>query len=179
MSDQHKKDITPDPDTLEDALQDAVDAADKRQVADIVESITSQEALRQACLMNADERDQLISILSPDAAAELIEDAPAGLAGSIIEGLDSAVAAKIMEELQSDTQADIVNEIKKKNADAILSAMDFESAEDVRKLSSYDPDTAVGLMELETFTFRGDDTGGGDRYRHISSHGFRHERLLG
>jgi len=147
-------------DMLEDTLHEAVEAADEKQVAEIVDSISSQDALRQASLMKSDKRDQLISILSPEAAAELIEEAPSVLATSMIEGLDSSVAAKIMGELHSDTQADIVNEMKAANAEAILSEMDFASAEDVRKLSLYDPDTAGGLMELEAFTFAGDDTVG-------------------
>jgi magnesium transporter len=158
-NDPHKEDAVNE-DAHETALHDAVDGGDKQQVEEIVESITSTEALRQASLMNPDEREQLISILTPEAAADLIEEAPSGLAASIIEGLDSSVAAKIMEELQTDTQADIVSEIKKKNAEAILSAMDSENAADVRKLSEYEPDTAGGLMELETFSFSGHDTVG-------------------
>ena len=156
MSDvQAEKEVVP-----EEALHDAVEAADGQQVAEIVESNTSQEVLRQASLMKAGERDQLISILAPEAAAELIEEAPAGLAANMIEGLDSDVAAKIMEELPSDTRADIVNDIKKRNAESILSAMDADTAEDVRKLSQYAPDTAGGLMERETFTFLSDETVG-------------------
>jgi len=146
--------------TLKESLQEAVEAADEQQLTDIVESVSSQEVLRQVSLMDADERGQLISALPPETAAELIEDAPAELAASIVENVDTAVAAKIMEELQTDTQADIVQDIKEVNAEAILSAMDTESAEDVRKLSQYDPDTAGGLMELEVFTFRMDGTVG-------------------
>jgi magnesium transporter len=152
----------------EDTLQQAIDAADEQQVAEIVESISSQEALRQASLMKPDDRDQMISMLTPEAAAELIEEAPAGMAAAMIESLDSSVAAKIMEELQSDTQADIVNELKEKNAEDILFEMDSESAENVRELSQYDPDTAGGLMELEAFTFVGDDTVGTVLKRMIS-----------
>ncbi len=146
--------------TLEDKLQDAVDCGDEQQVEDIVDTISSQEALRQASLMHADDRDQMISIISPQAAAELIEEAPSGLAVTMLEGLDSEVAAKIMAELHSDTQADIVKEINKESGDAILSAMEPESAEGVRQLSQYDPDTAGGLMELESFSFHDTDTVG-------------------
>ena len=35
--------------------------------------------------------------------------------------------------------------------------MDAERAEDMRKLSLYDPDTAGGLIELEVFSFHGDE----------------------
>ena len=144
----------------QDALLQAVEGDDKQQVAEIVKSTSSQEVLRQASLMKASERDQLISILEPEAAAELIEEAPAGLAVNIIEGVDASVAVKIMEELHADTQADIVNEIKEEKAEAILSEMDTETAEDVRKLSQYDSDTAGGLMELEAFTFLGKENVG-------------------
>ena len=63
-----------------DTLKQAISTSDEQQVAEIVESNTSQEVLRQASQMKADDRDQLISILPPDAAAELIEEAPAKLA---------------------------------------------------------------------------------------------------
>ena len=160
MTDLPKDDDTEALDALQSTLKEAVETTNEQQVTEIVESISSQEALRQASLMKADNRDQLISILPPDAAAELVEEAPSGLAATMIEGLDSSVAAKIMEELQTDTQADIVQEMGKKDAEAVLSAMDPENAEDVRKLAQYDPDTAGGLMELETFSFTGDETVG-------------------
>lgn len=145
---------------LEESLYDALEAADQQQVAEIIEGASSQDILRQASLMTADERDQLISIMTPEAAAELIEEAPSGLAVALIKDLDSSVAAKIMEELHTDTQADLVNEMRKSDAEAILSAMDVESADDVRKLSQYPPDTAGGLMELEAFTFTNTDSVG-------------------
>ncbi|MGB5397007.1 MAG: magnesium transporter [Gammaproteobacteria bacterium] len=163
MSDLNEKEETSQhdvSDSVQDSLQESIQAADEQQVADIVESITSQEALRQYSLLDADERDQLITILTPEAAAELIEEAPAELAASMIKDLDSAVAAKIMEELQSDTQADIVQEMHEDDAEAILSEMDSASAEDVRKLTRYEPDTAGGLMELEAFTFVSSETVG-------------------
>lgn len=160
MSNQPKKEDAIDLDTLEEALQEAIEAADELQVAEIVESISSQEALRQVSLMGADERDQLISILTPEAAAELIEEAPAELAVALMEGLETSAAAKIMEELHSDTQADLVQDMGKQNAESILSEMDAETAEEVRKLTQYDPGTAGGLMELETFTFLSDETVG-------------------
>ena len=160
MSDLDKQKDNDILESIEEDLQEAIEAADEQQVAEIVESISSQEALRQVSLMNSDERDQFMTIMAPEAAAELIEEAPAELAANMIKDLDSAVAAKIMEELQSDTQADIVQEMKKANAEAILSEMDAETAEDVRKLTQYDFDTAGGLMELDAFTFQSDETVG-------------------
>lgn len=160
MNDKPTEEEETDLDAIEDALQEAIEASDQQQLADIVESISSQEALRQFSLMDSDDRDQMISMLSPESAAELIEEAPAELAVSMIENLETSVAARIMEELHSDTQADIVQEMEAEESEAILSAMDAESAEGVRRLSQYDPDTAGGLMESETFSFPLDGTVG-------------------
>ena len=160
MSKQPKPKDTQEPGNSENALQFAVDAADEQQVSEIVESLSSQEALRQVSLMETEDRGELMTMLTPEAAAELVEEAPSELAVAMIEGLDSDVAAKIMGELHSDTQADIVQELEPESSEAILAEMESESAENLRMLSQYDPDTAGGLMELEAFTFSIDDTVG-------------------
>jgi len=149
-----------DIDASETTLQIALDAADKNQLAEIVESISSHEALRQVSLMDASNRDELMSMLSAEDAAELVEEAPAELAVSIIEGLDSSVAARIFEELHSDTQADIVQDMEEASSEAILAEMSPESAESLRQLSKYESDTAGGLMELEVFSFLVDEVVG-------------------
>lgn len=160
MTDQPKNRDDTLLDDLESVLHDAIEAADKEQVAELVEAIPSNEALRQVSMMEAGERDSFISLLEPETAAELIEEAPSELALTMIQDLDTAVAARIMEELHSDTQADIVKELKPEDSEAILSAMEAEYAESVRMLAQYEPDTAGGLMELEVFKFHVDETVG-------------------
>jgi magnesium transporter len=160
MNDQQKQEETEDLGQLDDALQNALDADDEEQLVEAMDNLSSQEALRQVSLMESGDRDELMTLLSPEAAAELIEEAPAELAVTMIEGLESGVAAKIMEELHSDTQADIVQEMESKSSEAILAEMESESAENLRKLSQYEPDTAGGLMELEAFAFNIDETVG-------------------
>jgi magnesium transporter len=160
MNDLPNKENNEETEVHEYSLQEAIDASDNQQLADIVEAISSQEALRQVSLMDADEREGLMNMLTPETAAELIEEAPGELAVAMLEGLDFAVAAKIMEELHTDTQADIVQDLEASDSEAILAEMTPESAESLRMLSQYDPDTAGGLMELETFSFRFDETVG-------------------
>ena len=65
MSDLPAKEKDELTESLENSLQEAVDAADEQQVMEIVESISSQEALRQASLMKADDREQMMSIMTP------------------------------------------------------------------------------------------------------------------
>ncbi len=62
-------------DSPEAQLQDAVEASDTQQLGEILDSISSHEALRQVSMMQSDERDSLITLLTPETAAELIEEA--------------------------------------------------------------------------------------------------------
>ena len=150
--------IISDDEQAREALEQALEHADGARLTEIVESLHGHHnALRHLLHFDEDEREKLISLLSPEAAAELIEEAPEETAVALMEGLESTVAAKIMEELHSDTQADIVHDLDKVDAEAILAEMDPEDAAGVRKLAQYEPDTAGGLMELEVFKFRHDD----------------------
>ncbi|MDH3218264.1 MAG: magnesium transporter [Gammaproteobacteria bacterium] len=158
MSGSTEKEISSDLENLETSLQEAIEAEDRQQVTELVDSISSNEALRQVSKMESEDRDSFISMLTPETAAELIEEAPAELAITMIQDLESSVAAKIMEELHSDTQADIVKDLGVEASEAILSAMESERADSVRMLAQYDPDTAGGLMELEVFSFLVSDT---------------------
>jgi len=144
----------------EESLHAALDAFDDVKVTSIIESIPSQDALRLLSLMGADDREQVMGMLSHEVAAELIEEAPTELAADIIEALESETSAKIMEQLQTDTQVDIVQEMSARDAESVLAAMDPEDAEDVRKLTGYHPETAGGLMELDAFTFLSDEAVG-------------------
>ena len=176
MSEHPKHDDTEDLETFEDALQTALDAADETQLTEMVDNLPSHEALRQVSLMEPVDRDELMTMLPPGSAAELIEEAPAELAVTMIKGLNSTVAAKIMEELHTDTQADIVQDMKARGSEAILAEMETESADNLRILSQYDPDTAGGLMELETFSFQIDQTVGAVLKRLIEDDSFERHR---
>jgi len=126
----------------EETLLEALETDDNIKIAEIVDTLTNQETLRQVSMMKEDERVQLISSLAPEVAADLLEETPSELAASMIEGLESEAAVKIMEELQTSMQADIVQEMD--NAEAIYSVMDFDSAEDLRKLAQYE--TVVTIL---------------------------------
>ena len=169
---QHMKGIeTPitDDEHVREALEEALERADGQRLTEIVESAPSHGALRHVLRLDEEEREKLVSLLSPEAAAELIEEATEETAATLIEGLESPVAAKIMEELPSDTQADIVHELDEEDAEAILAEMDPADAEGVRKLAQYEPDTAGGLMEMEVFKFQSTDRVGTVLQRMASS----------
>ncbi len=149
--------IETDDTAIREELEAALEQADGQRLTELVESVPSHDALRHVLRLKGEEREKLVSLISPEAAAELVEEAPEEMAAALIESLDTAVAAKIMEALQSDTQADIVHELDREDAEAILAEMNPEDAAGARDLARYEPDTAGGLMEREVFLFRSTD----------------------
>ncbi|MDH3440083.1 MAG: magnesium transporter [Gammaproteobacteria bacterium] len=134
--------------------------ADAGQLSELIRSRAISDALRGFLRLNRDERDQVLSLLPAEIAAELIDEAPTEVAADLVERLQSVTAADIIDELESDIRADVIGELDIDDAEAILAEMDSDDAADVRRLVAYGAETAGGLMIAEAFTFREDETVG-------------------
>ncbi|PRY74518.1 magnesium transporter [Yoonia maritima] len=136
---------------LSEELQAAVAAGDAVQLDSLLERLSLSEALRELLNLTVEERGSVLTLVSPEMAANLIEEAPHEVAADLMEGLETERAVEIMDELDSDVQADLIGDMEHEEAEAILSQMDAEEAADVRRLSEYEDDTAGGLMMSEVF----------------------------
>ena len=134
-------------------LQDLLETRDSDQIRIYLNSLKSEEIIRSISRINRDEQQLLLTLLSPEDAADVLEDIPEVQAASIIEEMKVKEAAAIINEMESDDQADLLTELNPKNAEAIIKRMKPEEAEDVKKLIRYDPDTAGGLMITEFLTY--------------------------
>ena len=141
-------------------LKQAIEDQNGKELAALLEPLTLSEALREVLELDQKSRDKVMSILPPERAANLIAEAPNELAAVLVERLEASAAADIIDELNSDAQADVIGELDNTEAEAILAEMDNEDAADVRRLASYDDDTAGGLMLSEAFAFNDNDTVG-------------------
>lgn len=141
-------------------LLSAVEASDSEKIAEILDPLPFSEALREVLLLPPTERDTVLRIIPATLAAELIGEAPNDMAVELVERLDPDRAATILEELSSDVKADVIGELDEIGAEAILSEMDEKDAADVRRLATYEDDTAGGLMVSEIFRFNANDTVG-------------------
>ncbi len=106
--------------------------------------------------LDEQKRTQLLSQVRPDLAAHLIEHLDDAHAADMIDQLEPQGAAAIVDELESDEQADILTELDHEDAEAILTHMDPAEARDARRLASYQPDTAGGIMISEYLVYRTD-----------------------
>jgi flagellar motility protein MotE (MotC chaperone) len=94
-------------------------------------------------------RLEVASALDDERLADVLEELPEDDQVAIVSRLDSGRAADVLEAMQPDDAADLLNELPDEQAARLLELMEPEEAKDVRRLLSYDEDTAGGLMTTE------------------------------
>jgi CBS domain-containing protein/sporulation protein YlmC with PRC-barrel domain len=94
-------------------------------------------------------RRVLASELEDDRFADLLEELSEDEQVELVEGLDQQRLARVLDEMEADDAADLLGEFSAARQAELLHAMDPEEAEPVRRLLTYAPDTAGGVMTPE------------------------------
>ncbi len=94
-------------------------------------------------------RRVLAAAFDDDRLADLLEELSEEEQVRIMEDLDLDKAARVLDEMEADDAADLLGEFSAVRRDELLGAMDPEEAAPVRRLLTYQPDTAGGLMTPE------------------------------
>jgi Mg/Co/Ni transporter MgtE len=91
----------------------------------------------------------LAAELQDDRFADLLEELSEDDQVKLVEGLDQERLVRVLEEMEADDAADLLGEFSASRQAELLHAMDPDEAEPVRRLLTYRPDTAGGLMTPE------------------------------
>jgi Mg/Co/Ni transporter MgtE len=94
-------------------------------------------------------RRVLAEALEDERLADLLEELPEDEQVRLIEGIDPERLGRVLDEMEADDAADLLGELTATERAELLDAMDPEEAEPVRRLLTYHPDTAGGLMTPE------------------------------
>jgi CBS domain-containing protein len=94
-------------------------------------------------------RRVLAAELEDDRFADLLEEMSEDEQVKLVEGLGLDRLAGILDEMDADDAADLLGEFSAPRRDELLHAMDPDEAEPVRRLLTYRPDTAGGIMTPE------------------------------
>ena len=94
-------------------------------------------------------RRMLAEALEDERFADLLEELPEDEQVRLIEGIDPERVGRVLDEMEADDAADLLGELSAAARNELLDAMDPEEAEPVRRLLTYEPDTAGGLMTPE------------------------------
>ena len=87
--------------------------------------------------------------LEDERFADLLEELSEDEQVKLVEGLDLQRLARVLDEMEADDAADLLGEFSAGRQAELLHAMDPDEAEPVRRLLSYQPDSAGGLMTPE------------------------------
>jgi CBS domain-containing protein len=124
------------------------DRSAARQVASIgqLHPVEMADAIRKLPLTR---RRVLAEALEDERLADLLEELSEEEQARIFDGLDLQRAARVLEEMEADDAADLLGEFSLERRGELLEAMDPTESAPLRRLLSFQPDTAGGLMTPE------------------------------
>lgn len=97
----------------------------------------------------AERRSAVVAALDDERLADVLEELPEEDQVEILEHLDSERAADVLEEMSADDAADLIAELPPETATTLLALMEPDDAADVRRLMSYEEQTAGAMMTPE------------------------------
>jgi magnesium transporter len=127
--------------------------ASAAEVEGFLDTLPAAEVLPAVFHLSTDEQRSLLAMISAERAAHIVEELPEGYAADLMEVMPVADVAPIVGEMASDDRVDVLGELSGPDAEAILEQLDVEDADEIRRLSSYESDTAGGLMMTEFAAF--------------------------
>ncbi len=137
-------------------LREQINAGIPEEIKSYLDELDHSDIVLAINHLKLEERVKLLSLITPEDAAELIEDLPWVQALRMLEELNASEAAAIIHEMRSDDKADFLSEMDE--ADAIIDELEVEEAQSVRELIRYDDDSAGGLMITEFLAFESSAT---------------------
>ncbi len=121
-------------------LAEAVERQEAADAADTLEALTEEEAAEVLQQMDDQSAAEALSEMRPPLAVSVIEQ-------EIEE--DLAYASRLLELMAPDDAADLLQRLDDSYREEALAAMPLQTAARLRRLVSYDPESAAGLMTTD------------------------------
>jgi magnesium transporter len=134
-------------------LQAALDANDTAAISAYLSKTETRDLLHAITNLSEADQSRLLLSLSDEAGAKLVDRMHDIQAAQMLERLSTDKAAAIVSGLPSDERADVIARLSIEDASKILAAMPVEEAQGARRLMSYPPDSAGGLMVTEYLAY--------------------------
>src|SRR4051794_19110961 len=136
-----------------DQLQAALNSNDTAAISAYLSKTETRDLLHAITSLSEADQSRLLLSLSDEAGAKLVDRMHDTRAAQMLHRLSTDKAAAIVSELPSNERADVIARLSVEDASAILAAMPAEEARGARRLMSYPPDSAGGLMITEYLAY--------------------------
>ena len=136
-------------------IEDIEELREAKQAQSAARLLEAYEDLKPADLaevihdLTPKRRAEVAAALDDERLADVIEELPEDDQIEILTGLEVDRAADVLEAMEPDDAADLLSELPVERQEELLEKMDQGEAEDLRRLLTYDDNSAGGLMTTE------------------------------
>jgi len=134
-------------------LESLIRSGASNDLTAFIQDLPQVEVIRSISRLNHEDQTTLFALLDPPEAREVIASLPEPAAVQVVENLTPAQAGSIVEGLRGDKNADLLGHLAEADATAILDTLTPTKAQEIRRLMTYPPHSAGGLMITEFLSF--------------------------
>lgn len=124
---------------LHGSEQDIQDTIDTIHPADILDLLHEHK----------EEAQFILNRLSDEVLADVVEEEDDEDKYALLKRFSDVRQKSILDEMSSDEITDLIGELEEEEANEVLRKMDIKDQDDVRKLMTFEPDSAGGIMTTE------------------------------
>jgi magnesium transporter len=104
------------------------------------------------------QREVVWNFVEPEVEGDVLVELSDEVRQAFIEGMDAEELLAAAEEMELDDLADLVGDLPEAVSAQLVKSMDAQDRERLKTVMSFEPDTAGGLMNVDTVSVRGDVT---------------------
>ncbi len=130
-------------------LHEAGPAQAATALLEAYENLKPQDLAEAIQDLSPKRRSEVADALDDETLADVLEELPDDDRLGILTRLPSERAADILEAMQPDDATDLISDLPEEAQERLLQLMEPDEAADIRRLLTYDEDTAGGLMTTE------------------------------
>ena len=140
------------------ALRGALREGSWRGAARMIGAMHPAEIASLIESLPAAQRELVWNFVEPEIEGDVLIEMSEGVRQSLIDGMDAEELLAAAENMELDDLADLVGDLPEAVSMQLVKSMDHQDRERLKTVLSYEPDTAGGLMNVDTVSVRGDVT---------------------
>ncbi|MDF3019410.1 MAG: magnesium transporter [Steroidobacteraceae bacterium] len=140
------------------ALRGALREGSWRGAARMIAAMHPAEIASLIESLPAAQREVVWNFVEPEIEGDVLVEMSESVRQSLIDGMDADELLAAAENMELDDLADLVGDLPETVSLQLVKSMDHQDRERLKAVLSYEPDTAGGLMNVDTVSVRSDVT---------------------